>query len=83
MTTTDLPQRQEQQLREHLEAVQASKRASKEEATKAVEAATIEALRVVAEHGGAWLAKIAADRADATPAQQAELRARRVAGGGR
>ncbi|MFP5365154.1 MAG: hypothetical protein ACLGI5_20790 [Thermoleophilia bacterium] len=56
---------QERALQEHLATVQKSQRQAKDEATKVVKRATIDALRVVAEHGEAWLAKIAAERAEA------------------
>ena len=67
--------KEEAQLREHLDAVQASKRAANKEAQDAVKNATIKALEVVAEHGEEWLAKIAAEREEAL-AERDELLAK-------
>lgn len=66
---------QELQLQEHLAAVQQAQRDARRESDKAVKAATIAALGVVAEHADAWLARIAAERTEAL-AEHDELLAR-------
>ncbi|HUR86337.1 MAG TPA: hypothetical protein VMY78_13430 [Solirubrobacteraceae bacterium] len=66
---------QERQLQEHLAAVQTAQRDARRDADRAVKHATGEALKVVAEHGEAWLAEIAEARAAAL-AECEELRER-------
>jgi hypothetical protein len=56
---------QERQLHEHLAAVQQAQRETHRESEKVVKQAALEALGVVAEHADEWLAKIAAERAEA------------------
>lgn len=56
---------EERQLQAHLKSVQEAKRNAEAEATAAVKRSAIDALRVVAEHGPAWLEQIEAERAAA------------------